>query len=163
GSSVVSIDPGARSVALDSGRALAYDKLLIATGGRNRRLDVAGADLPGIHQLRTVAECEAIKQEAQAGRRAVGGGMGFIGWEVAASLRQLGVRATAIFPGRAPLERVLGDEVGAAMAAIHEANEVELVADDRIAAFEGSDRVEAAVTGTGRRIPCDFVVVGVGI
>ena len=163
GSSVVSIDPGARSVALDSGRAIAYDKLLIATGGRNRRLDVPRADLPGIHQLRTVAECEAIKEEAQAGRHAVVVGMGFIGCEVAASLRQLGVRTTAIFPGRAPLERVLGEEVGAAVAAIHEANDVDLVADDSVAAFEGSDRVEAAVTGTGRRMPCDFVVVGVGI
>jgi 3-phenylpropionate/trans-cinnamate dioxygenase ferredoxin reductase component len=163
GHSVAEIDAAAHSLVLDSGRTLAYRKLLIATGGRNRRLEVPGADLPGIHHLRTVAECEAIKREARAGRHAVVVGMGFIGCEVVASLRQLGVQATAIFPGRAPLERVLGDEVAAAFAAIHRANDVELVADDQVMAFEGSDRVEAALTAKGRRVACDFVVAGVGI
>ena len=82
---------------------LEYQKVLIATGGRNRRLDVPGAQLPGIHYLRTVAECDAIKREAVANRHAVVVGMGFIGCEVAASLTQLGVRVTAVFPGeRAP-------------------------------------------------------------
>ena len=69
----------------DRGIAHGYGKLLIATGGRNRRLQVPGAELPGIHYLRTVAECDAIKHEAVAGRRAVVVGMGFIGCEVAAS------------------------------------------------------------------------------
>src|SRR5439155_241761 len=114
-SSVVSVDADAHTVALDDGRELEYQKLLIATGGRNRRLHAAGEELPGIHYLRTVAECDAIKREAIAGRRAVVAGMGFIGCEVAASLTQLGVRVTAIFPGRAPLERVLGGELGAAI------------------------------------------------
>src|SRR6478672_4580428 len=109
---VVAVDVASHTVALDSGEALDYRKLLIATGGRNRRLQVPGAELPGVHQLRTVAECEAIKREAAQGRRAVIVGMGFIGCEVAASLTQLGVAATAIFSGKAPLERVLGPEVG---------------------------------------------------
>jgi 3-phenylpropionate/trans-cinnamate dioxygenase ferredoxin reductase component len=163
GSNVVETDPSAHSLVLDSGEALAYQQLLLATGGRNRRLEVPGAELSGIHYLRTVAECDAIKQEAHEGRHAVVVGMGFIGCEVAASLRQLGVRVTAIFPGRAPLERVLGGEIGAAIAAIHRANEVEVVADGRIAAFEGSQRVQAALTAEGSRVACDFVVVGVGI
>jgi 3-phenylpropionate/trans-cinnamate dioxygenase ferredoxin reductase subunit len=89
--------------------------------------------------------------------------MGFIGCELAASLTQLGVRVTAIFPGQAPLERVLGGQVGAAIAAIHRANAVELMADDRIVGFEGSGRVQAAVTAEGGRVECDFVVVGAGI
>ncbi len=163
GSNVVEIDPAAHSLVLDGGQALAYNQLLIATGGQNRRLEVNGAALSGIHYLRTLGECEAIKQEAEAGRRAVVVGMGFIGCEVAASLRQLGVRVTAVFPGRAPLERVLGAEVGAAIGAIHRANDVEMLAEDRIAAFEGSGRVEAALTATGKRVACDFVVAGVGI
>jgi 3-phenylpropionate/trans-cinnamate dioxygenase ferredoxin reductase subunit len=163
GSSVVAIDPVARSVVLDSGQALEYRQLLIATGGQNRRLDVGGAELSGIHYLRTLAECDAIKQEAHAGRHAVVVGMGFIGSEVAASLTQLGVRVTAIFPGRAPLENVLGGEVGAAIGAIHRANGVELMAEDQIAAFEGSERVEAALTAKGNRVACDFAVAGVGI
>ena len=162
-SSVVSVNADAHSVVLDSGEELAYDKVLIATGGRNRRLDVPGAQLPGVHQLRTVAECDAIKREAVANRHAIVVGMGFIGCEMAASLTQLGVRVTAVFPGRVPLERVLGEEVGGAVAAFHRANGVELRAESQITAFEGTDRVQAAVTAAGDRVPCDFVVVGVGI
>src|SRR5215470_4121949 len=64
GATVAAIDPGAHTVTLDSGEELGYQKLLIATGGRNRLLEIPGADLPGIHYLRTVAECNAIKQEA---------------------------------------------------------------------------------------------------
>ena len=89
--------------------------------------------------------------------------MGFIGCEVAASLTQLGVQVTAVFPGRAPLERVLGGQVGALIGAIHRANGVELLAGDQVAAFEGTERVEAIVTATGHRIPCDFAVAGIGV
>jgi 3-phenylpropionate/trans-cinnamate dioxygenase ferredoxin reductase subunit len=162
-SSVVSVNPAAHSVVLDSGEELEYQKVLIATGGRNRRLDLPGAELPGIHQLRTVAECDAIKREAAANRHAIVVGMGFIGCEVAASLTQLGVRVTAVLPQRVPLERVLGKEVGAAVGAFHRANGVELLAETHITAFEGTERVQAAVTATGDRVACDFVVVGIGI
>ena len=162
-SSAAAIDVAAHMVQLDSGAELAYQKILIATGGRNRRLDVPGAELPGIHQLRTQAECDAIKDEVAAGRRAVVVGMGFIGCEVAASLTQLGVRVTAVFPGAAPLERVLGDRLGAAFAAIHREHGVELRSGAQVARFEGSARVEAVVTADGARVPCDFVVAGVGI
>jgi 3-phenylpropionate/trans-cinnamate dioxygenase ferredoxin reductase subunit len=162
GSAVVSIDAAARTVALDAGEVLEYDKLLIATGGRNRRFGGPGGELEGVHQLRTVAECDAIKEEAAPGRRAVVVGMGFIGCEVAASLTQLGVRVTAVLSGL-PLERVLGAEVGAAVAAIHREHGVELAAVGRVTAFEGEGRVEAAVTEGGGRIDCDFAVVGIGI
>jgi 3-phenylpropionate/trans-cinnamate dioxygenase ferredoxin reductase subunit len=161
--SVVAVDVAAHNVVMDSGKELEYQKVLIATGGRNRRLDVPGAELPGIYHLRTVAECHAIKREAVAGRHAVVVGMGFIGCEVAASLTQLGVRVTAIFPERVPLERVLGAEVGAALGAVHRANGVELLPEARIAAFEGTERLEAAVTADGDRVGCDFAVVGIGI
>ena len=160
---VAAVDPAAHTVTLDSGAEIRYDKVLIATGGRNRRIEADGADLPGIHYLRTVAQCDAIKQEAVRGRTAVIVGMGFIGCEVAASLTQLGVRVTAVFPGRDPLERVLGDQVAGVMSAIHRANGVELLAGEQVAAFEGTSRVEAAVTRSGRRIECDFAVAGVGI
>ena len=162
-SSVVAVDVAARVVVLDSGEELGYQKVLIATGGRNRRLPVPGANLHGIHYLRTVAECDAIKQDAAANRDAVVVGMGFIGCEVAASLTQLGVRVTAIFPEQVPLERVLGDQVGAAFGAIHRENGVELRSQDQITGFEGNDCVEAVVTADGVRVACDFVVVGVGI
>src|SRR5213076_3267591 len=112
GPSVAAVDPAAHTVTLDSGEELGYQKVLIATGGRNRRLRIPGAGLPGIHYLRTQAECDAIKREAVPGRCAVVVGMGFIGCEVAASLTQLGVQVTTVYPGRAPLERVLGGQVG---------------------------------------------------
>jgi len=163
GSSVKAIDAAARTVVLDSGKELRYQKVLIATGGRNRRLGLPGAGLPGVHYLRTVAECEAIKGEAVPNRRAVVVGMGFIGCEVAASLTQLGVHVTAVFPGRAPLENVLGGQVGTLVGAIHRANGVELRAGDQVAAFEGAERVESVVTAAGHRVACDFAVVGIGI
>jgi 3-phenylpropionate/trans-cinnamate dioxygenase ferredoxin reductase subunit len=159
----VAVDPAGHTVTLASGEKLDYQRVLIATGGRNRQLSLPGAGLPGIHQLRTVAECDAIKREAAPGRRAVLVGMGFIGCEVAASLTQLGVQVTALFGGHAPLERVLGGQVGALIADIHRQHGVELVAGDSAAAFEGTSRLEAVVTASGRRIPCDFAVAGIGI
>ncbi|HSZ42397.1 MAG TPA: FAD-dependent oxidoreductase [Trebonia sp.] len=162
GPSVAAIDPAGHTVVLRSGEELRYGKVLIASGGRNRRLGIPGAELPGIHYLRTVAECDAIKREAVAGKRAVVVGMGFIGCEVAASLTQLGVRVTAVFPGRAPLETVLGGQVGALIGAFHRAHGVELLAGDQVAAFEGTGRLETVVTAAGQRITCDFAVVGIG-
>ncbi len=163
GSSAAVIDTAAHTVLLGSGQELPYQKVLIATGGRNRRLELPGADLPGLHYLRTVADCEAIKGEAVAGRRAVVVGMSFIGSEVAASLTQLGVHVTAIFPGRFPLDRVLGGEIGALFGAIHRANGVDLLAGDQVAAFEGTERLEAVTTASGVRVACDFAVAGIGI
>ena len=161
--SVAGVDPAAHTVVLGSGEEISYQKALITTGARNRRLRIPGAELPGIRYLRTAAECDAIKQQAVAGQRAVVVGMGFIGCEVAASLTQLGVHVTAVFPGQAPLDRVVGGQVGALIAAIHRANGVELLAGEQVAAFEGTERVEAIVTGTGHRIACDFVVAGIGV
>jgi 3-phenylpropionate/trans-cinnamate dioxygenase ferredoxin reductase component len=163
GAVVTAVDPAAHTVTLDSGDELGYQKVLIATGGRNRRLGIPGADLPGLHYLRTAAECDAIKREAVPGRRAVVVGMGFIGCEVAASLTQLGVRVTAVFPGRDPLDRVLGSQVGALIGAIHRTKGVELRPGEQVAALEGTGRLEAVVTASGHRIACDFAVAGIGI
>jgi 3-phenylpropionate/trans-cinnamate dioxygenase ferredoxin reductase component len=161
--SVTAADPAAHTVTLGPGGELTYDKVLIATGGRNRRLMIPGAGLPGIHYLRTVAECDAIKGEAVAGRRAVVVGMGFIGCEVAASLTQLGLHVTTVFPGRDPLETVLGTQVGALIGAIHRGKGVELLPGEQVAAFQGTERLEAVVTAAGHRVGCDFAVAGIGI
>src|SRR6516162_703700 len=163
GAAVAAVDPAAHTVTLDSGEELGYSQVLIATGGRNRRLTIPGAGLPGIHYLRTVAECDAIKREARPGRHAVIVGMGFIGCEVTASLTQLGVHVTSVFPGKDPLDRVLGGQVGALVGAIHRAHGVDLRPGEQVTAFEGTERVDAVVTAAGGRIACDFAVVGVGI
>ena len=148
---------------LEGGDEVEYSKLLIATGGRNRRLDLPGAELEGVYQLRTVADCDAIRRAAHPGARALVIGMGFIGSEVAASLRMLGVEVTAIFPGDAPLQSVLGSEIGAAMTAMHAANGVHLIGGDSVTRLDGAGRVERAVTKSGRTVDCDFAVVAVGI
>ncbi len=157
------IDLPKHRVALASGKVLDYTKLLLATGGRNRSLDVPGSNQDGVLQLRTVADSDAIQHAALAGARAVIVGMGFIGSEVAASLRQLGVGVTAVFLEKVPLEAVLGIEVGTVMAEIHAEAGVELIAQDSIARFEGSRRVERAVTRSGRTIECDVALIAVGI
>jgi 3-phenylpropionate/trans-cinnamate dioxygenase ferredoxin reductase component len=161
--SVTSVDTAAHTVRLDSGSDLRYLKLLIATGGQPRRLAVPGAELPGVCYLRTVADCDAIKRQAARGRHAVVVGMGFIGCEVAASLTQLGVRVTTVFPGRVPLGSVLGEQVGALIGEFHRANGVAMLAGDQVTAFDGTERLEAVVTASGQRIACDFAVVGTGI
>jgi len=152
-----------RRVELDSGADVAYSQLLIATGGRNRRPRMVGAELAGVFQLRTTADCDAIKRAAIKGARALIVGMGFIGSEVAASLRQLGLDVTAVLPGAAPLASVLGPEMGSVMAGIHADAGVQLMAHETVERFEGAGRVERAVTRGGLRIDCDLAVVAVGI
>jgi 3-phenylpropionate/trans-cinnamate dioxygenase ferredoxin reductase component len=163
GCHAVAIDTAAHAVVLDGGTQLSYQQLLIATGGTNRHLGIQGADVPGIHYLRTVAQCDSIKAAAAGGGRAVVVGMGFIGCEVAASLTQLGIQVTVVFPGKVPLANVLGEDVGTLVAAFHRANGVELLPGEQVAGFDGVRRLEAVVTGSGKRIACDFAVVGVGI
>jgi 3-phenylpropionate/trans-cinnamate dioxygenase ferredoxin reductase subunit len=160
---VAHVDTAQRQVRLVSGETVAYQQLALCMGGRNRPFVAPGATLPGVYQLRTVAECDAIRQEARPGVRALIVGMGFIGAEVAASLRQMGLEVTAVLSGVAPLAAVLGDEVASALAAIHREHGIQLVTDDQVVGLEGRDRVERALTKKGRRLDCDLVVAGIGI
>src|SRR5437764_9082498 len=146
GSTVRQVDTALKQLRLASGETVDYDKLVFCTGGRNRNLAVPGASLPGIYQLRTLAQCDAIRQVARPGARAVVVGMSFIGSEVAASLRQMGLEVTAVLPGAAPLATVLGNEVAAALAALHHEHGVHLVTNDQVIGFEGGDRVERVLT-----------------
>jgi len=163
GARATAIDPGQKLVELEGGGRMAYDRLLVATGGRNRPLSAPGAGLDGIFQLRTVEDCDRIRAAARPGRRAVVVGLGFIGSEVAASLRQLGVEVVAVEGHRVPLARVLGEEVGRVLADIHREKGVELALEDSVAAFEGSGRIERVLTTKGRLLVCDLVVAGIGI
>jgi 3-phenylpropionate/trans-cinnamate dioxygenase ferredoxin reductase subunit len=163
GETATAIDTSAKIVGLESGDQVPFDRLLLATGARNRRFPIPGLDLPGVHSLRTVDEAEALREEISPGRRAVVVGMGFIGSEVTASLRQRGVEITAVDGGTVPLERVMGQEVGGVLAGIHRDHGVDLVFRDQLAALEGDDRVERVVTRAGRTLECDFAVVGVGV
>jgi 3-phenylpropionate/trans-cinnamate dioxygenase ferredoxin reductase subunit len=157
------LDVERRTVTLAEGDTVPFDRLLVATGARNRRFAIPGIELKGVYGLRTVEDCERIRGEIGSGRRAVVAGMGFIGSEVTASLRQRGVEVTAVDGGSVPLERILGEEVGAALRGLHLDHGVKLISRDRVEAFEGSDRVERVITRNGHRLECDFAVVGLGV
>src|SRR5215468_10383095 len=157
------IDAKQKLVELEGGERVAYDRLLVATGGRNRTFAVPGATLAGVFQLRTVADCDRIRAAVSPGRRAVVIGFSFIGSEVSASLRQLGVEVVAIESSRVPLARVLGNEVGQVLADIHREKGVELISEDSVDVLEGSGRVARVRTKKGRVLDCDLVVAGIGI
>ena len=157
------IDPQRKIVRLNGGEEIPYDRLLVTTGGRNRSLSAPGADLQGIFQLRTVEDCDRIRAAARPGSHAVVIGLGFIGSEVTASLRQLGVEVVAVGDHPVPLARVLGKEVGAVLADIHREKGVELILEDSVAAFEGAGTVERVRTKKGRMLECGLVIAGIGI
>ena len=157
------IETSARFVELEDGRRVAFDALLVATGGRNRRLSIPGSELDGIYGLRSVEDADRIRAEITPGRRAVVVGMGFIGSEVAASLRQKDLDVVAIEPAKTPLFRVLGQDVGQRLADLHRARGVRTVFEDTVTAFEGTGRVARVLTKGGLRLDCDFVVAGIGI
>lgn len=157
------VDPASRTVHLAGDEQVSFDKVLIATGSRNRRFPIPGLDLEGVYDLRTVADADLIRSEISPGKKAVVVGMGFIGAEVAASLRQSGVEVTSIEMAKTPLGRVLGEEIGRVIEGFHRDNGVEMIFEDSVEAFEGNGRVARIQTKNGRAIECDFAVVGVGV
>jgi 3-phenylpropionate/trans-cinnamate dioxygenase ferredoxin reductase component len=163
GARVTSIDPAAREVRVEDGTRVEYEQLLLATGGRNRRLDVPGADLDGILELRTIEDADRIRAEAATATKVVVVGAGFIGCEVAASLRTMGLDVEVIEVFEAPLVRVLGPEVAGVMESIHRDHGVGFHLGQAVTSFEGGERVQAVVTDRGTRVEGDLVVVGVGI
>jgi 3-phenylpropionate/trans-cinnamate dioxygenase ferredoxin reductase subunit len=163
GTRATRLDPVEKTVELSNGDRIRFDKVLIATGIRNRRFPIPGLDLDGVYDLRTVDDCDRIRNEVVPGRRAAIVGMGFIGSEVAASLRQLGLEVVVIEGGKGPLDRVLGKEVGQVVEHIHRDHGVEMIFEELVSGFQGTGRVERIVTQSGRNIDCDFAVVGVGV
>jgi 3-phenylpropionate/trans-cinnamate dioxygenase ferredoxin reductase subunit len=163
GRTVEQVDAGARELALDGGERLRFDALLLATGSEPRRLPVPGADLDGVHYLRTVGDSDALRARLDGGGSVVVVGAGWIGAEVAASARQKGLDVTVIEPTSVPLERVLGPELGAIYRDIHTDHGVRMELGTGVEALEGAGRVERVRAGDGRTFDCDFAVVGVGV
>jgi 3-phenylpropionate/trans-cinnamate dioxygenase ferredoxin reductase subunit len=163
GRTAVSLNVAGSELALDDGERLRYDRLLLATGAEPRRLPIAGAELDGILYLRSVEDCDALRDRLDRGGAVVVIGAGWIGAEVAASARQRGLEVTVLDPLTVPLERVLGAEVGAVYRDIHLDHGVRMLLGTGVEAFEGSTAVERVRTGDGRELACDFVVVGVGV
>jgi 3-phenylpropionate/trans-cinnamate dioxygenase ferredoxin reductase component len=160
---VQSIDAGDRAVVLSGGERVGFDRLLIATGGEPRRLPVDGADLQGVHLLRTIEDSDAIRASFESGGRLVVIGGGWIGCEVGASARQKGMDVTIVEPLELPLLRVLGPELGGFYRDVHVAQGVEMLLGTGVEAIEGSGRAERVRTSDGRTIDCSAVVVGIGV
>jgi 3-phenylpropionate/trans-cinnamate dioxygenase ferredoxin reductase component len=163
GVTVTAIEPGQSRLTLADGRRIGYDKLLLTTGAQPRRLDVPGAGLDGIYYLRTLADCDLLRERLAAGGRVAVAGAGWIGSEFAASARQRGLEVTVIDPQMLPNERIFGSETGAFYRDIHAQHGVTMLLGDGIDAFEGNGAIAAVRTTSGRRIECDFAVVGVGV
>jgi 3-phenylpropionate/trans-cinnamate dioxygenase ferredoxin reductase component len=163
GGRVERIDPRARVVWLHDGTRIPYDKVLVGTGGRNRAPAVDGNDLEGVHELRTIEDADRIRAEARPGRKAVLVGAGFIGCEVAASLRQLGVDVEVVEVFGTALHRALGPEIGQVIEGIHRDQGVAFHFDQVVERFLGTGRVDGVLTNRGLWIGCDFAVVGIGI
>ena len=163
GVSVTAIEPGRSRLTLDSGRTLGYDKLLLTTGAQPRRLDVPGAGLDGIYYLRTLADCDLLRERLAAGGRVAVAGAGWIGSEFAASARQRGLEVTVIDPQALPNERIFGSEIGSFYRDLHTRHGVSMLLGDGVESFEGSGAVAAVRATSGRRIECDFAVVGIGV
>jgi 3-phenylpropionate/trans-cinnamate dioxygenase ferredoxin reductase subunit len=161
GRRAVTLDASRRRLTLADGQTLAYRSLLLATGAAPRPLRAAQAFLRGVHVLRDAPDADAIRVAAAAARRIAVVGGGWIGSEVAASLRQIGHDVTLISNMGRPLERVLGPEVAAVYAGLHASHGVRLV-HGHVAGLDGSAGVEAVRLSDGQVVPADLVVAGVG-
>jgi len=155
------LDLGARQVRLAGGESIGFDGLVIATGTYARRLPGA-PPLAGIHVLRTLDDCLALRSALDASPRVVVIGAGFIGLEVAATCRGRGLEVTVVEALAAPLERGLGAKLGAYVGEIHRDQGVDLRLGAKVARLVGATRVEAVELADGTRIPADVVLVGIG-
>lgn len=163
GDPVVALDASGRTATLRGGTELSWDRALLATGSSVRTLRVPGADLPGVHYLRTLDDSLSLRERLRESRDVVVVGGGWIGLEVAAAARANDCRVTLIEPQAVPLERVVGPEIGAWFGELHAAHGVQLRLGTGVVGFTGGDRVNGVVTDGGVALPADLVVVGVGI
>jgi 3-phenylpropionate/trans-cinnamate dioxygenase ferredoxin reductase subunit len=163
GTEATAIDTAARTVTLGEGAEVGYDKLLISTGSRVRKLDVPGADLPGVHYLRTAAESKALTDAYAAKPRVVVVGAGWIGLESASAARERGCEVTVVEPQSTALASVMGEQIGELYAELHRSHGVELRFSTSVEGFEGDGKVTGVRLSGGEVLPADLVVVGVGV
>ena len=161
GAAVTAVDTGARTVALADGSTVDYDELVIATGVVPKRIP-SFPDLAGIHVLRNYDESQALRAEAASAHKAVVIGAGFIGCEVAASLRNLGVDVVLVEPQPQPLASVLGEQIGALVTRLHRGEGVDVRTGVGVDEVRGADRVQQVVLADGSEIDADLVIVGIG-
>ncbi len=163
GSQVTGLDRASRRLELDGGGRLDYGKLLLVPGASPRRLDVPGAELDGLHYLRSLEDSERLREAIRGGGRVVVVGAGWIGLETAAAAREYGCEVTVVEPNPVPLQTSLGPEMGGFFADVHRRHGVDLRLGRRVTGFLGEGRVRAVATDDGAEFPADVVIVGAGV
>jgi 3-phenylpropionate/trans-cinnamate dioxygenase ferredoxin reductase component len=161
GEAARSVDTAAQTLTLSDGSELFYDELVIATGLVPKRIP-SFPNIEGIHVLRSFDESLALRQQAAEARHAVVVGAGFIGCEVAASLRGMGVDVVLVEPQPSPLASVLGEQIGSLVARLHRAEGVDVRCGVGVAEVRGAEKVEKVVLADGTELDADLVVVGIG-
>ncbi|HEY3655645.1 MAG TPA: FAD-dependent oxidoreductase [Steroidobacteraceae bacterium] len=156
------LDPAARRVVLSNGEEVAYDRLLLCLGAGSRLLTCPGADLPGVHYLRSIADVPKIQEGLKPGARAVIIGGGYIGLETAATARKMGCAVTVLEMADRVMNRVVASNVSEYFAHEHRTQGVKLVCNTRVVRLEGGSRVERVVCADGSTHEADLLVVGVG-
>lgn len=159
---VTAVDPGGRTAGTADG-TFRYDKLLIATGATPRRLHVPGAGLERVLGLRTLADSGTIRDAAGAAEKAVVVGGGFIGMEVAAFLRQLGLEVTLIHLGKGLFDHLGSNDLSEQLAALYRGHGVEVLLEEEVAGFGGADSLEYVEAKSGLCVDADLAVVGIGV
>jgi 3-phenylpropionate/trans-cinnamate dioxygenase ferredoxin reductase subunit len=160
---VASIAREKKTVTLTNGESLAYDKLVIATGGRVRKLNVPGADLPGVNYLRTIDDVLAYRDQLKAGLKLAVIGGGYIGLEVAAVAIKRGCAVTVIEALPRVLNRVVPEEMSAFYTDVHRKAGVTILTDTAVKGFDGAGRITHVVCGNGGKTAADMAIIGIGI
>ncbi len=158
------LDAAGHTLVLDGFEPMRYDRLLLATGSRVRRLSIPGSDLHGVRYLRTLPESDALREDLRPGASVVVVGAGWIGLETAAAAREHGASVVVVEMEALPLHRVLGDEVATVFARLHEEHGVDFRFGHTVTEFRGSGgRVTSVLLDDGSEVPADVVIVAIGI
>ena len=157
------IGAGAKRITFENGETLAYDSLLIATGGTPRRLPFQSESQDNVFLLRSFSDTDAIIATAEAGTKAVVIGASFIGMEAAASLKTRGCDVTVVAPDKVPFEKILGPEIGRMLQGVHERNGVKFRLGEQVTGFEGDKKVSSVKLEGGEQLQADLLVVGIGV
>lgn len=159
----VAFDTSDRTIGLANEGTIEFDTAVFATGASPRRLDVPGADLSGVHYLRTAADAIRLRDAITTANRVAVIGAGWIGSEVAASVRQTGAEVVLVDPASVPLQPVLGDEIGGVFRGLHEDNGVQLRLEATATELRGAKAVERVLLADGSEEAADVVVIGIGV
>ena len=163
GKTVTKVDAIEKLITFEDDSTLKYDSLLLATGGKAKKLDVPGANLANVFTIRNPEDVDSILNVVNQAKKSVVIGSSFIGMEAAASLTQQGLEVTVISPSDVPFKKILGDKLGKMFQKLHESNGVVFKFGTKATEFTGDGKVEYVTLEGGEKIATDLVIVGIGV